>query len=134
MQIVPPFTACNHHLDSGAGHPVRRSLWAIVVKVCSLIAVIVLTLAYGAGPLSARELSIPGRDTGVPAGDSVPFDRPDERCLSRLPVDRVARVYFVLGERSHTVEALSVHLVAADIEKLMEFLSQKNDQAHRRVA
>jgi hypothetical protein len=34
-------------------------------------------------------------------------------------------VYFVLGERSHTVEALSVHLVAADIEKLMEFLSQK---------
>jgi hypothetical protein len=57
----------------------------------------------------------------------MPFHRPHERCLSRLPVDRVAGVDFVVGVRSHTGEVLSVSLMDADIEKLMEFLSQKHD-------
>jgi hypothetical protein len=33
----------------------------------------------------------------------------------------------VVGVRSHTGEVLSVYLMDADIEKLMEFLCQKHD-------
>jgi hypothetical protein len=38
-----------------------------------------------------------------------------------------AGVEFVVGWRSHTGEVLSVYRYDADIEKLMEFLSQKHD-------
>ena len=46
---------------------------------------------------------------------------------SFLIVDRVGSVDFVVGVRSHTGEVLSVYLMDADIEKLMEFLSRKHD-------
>jgi len=42
-------------------------------------------------------------------------------------VDRVGRVDFVVGVRSHTGEVLSVYLMDADIKKLMEFLARKHD-------
>ena len=42
-------------------------------------------------------------------------------------VDRVGRVDFVVGVRSHTGEVLSVYLMDADIKKLMEFLVRKHD-------
>jgi hypothetical protein len=42
-------------------------------------------------------------------------------------VDRVDRVDFVVGVRSHTGEVLSVYLVAADIEKVVEYLTRKSD-------
>ena len=48
---------------------------------------------------------------------------------SFLIVDRVGRVDFVVGVRSHTGDVLSVYLMDADIEKLMEFLTRKHDQA-----
>jgi hypothetical protein len=60
----------------------------------------------------------------------MPFNGPDEWCLSRLPVNRGVGVDFVVGVRSHAGEVLSVYLMDADIAKLMEFLSQ----AHRQVA
>ena len=34
----------------------------------------------------------------------------------------------VVGVRSHTGEVMSVYLMDADIEKLMEFLQRKHDQ------
>jgi hypothetical protein len=37
------------------------------------------------------------------------------------------RVNFVVGVRSHTGDVLSVYLIDADIEKLIEFLNRKND-------
>jgi len=46
---------------------------------------------------------------------------------SFLIVDRVGRVDFVVGVRSHTGEVLSVYLMDADIKKLMEFLARKHD-------
>jgi hypothetical protein len=46
---------------------------------------------------------------------------------SFLIVDRVGRVDFVVGVRSHTGEVLSVYLMDRDIKKLMEFLTQKGD-------
>ena len=44
-----------------------------------------------------------------------------------LIVDRVGRVDFVVGVRSHNGEVLSVYLMDHDIEKLIEFLSRKGD-------
>ena len=38
-----------------------------------------------------------------------------------------ANVDVVVGVRSHTGEVLSVYLMDADIEKLMEFLRRKHD-------
>jgi hypothetical protein len=46
---------------------------------------------------------------------------------SFLIIDRVGRVDVVVGVRSHAGEVLSVYLMDADIEKLMEFLSRKHD-------
>jgi hypothetical protein len=46
---------------------------------------------------------------------------------SRLIVDRVGRVEFVVGLRSHTGEVLSVYLTDVDVEKLIEFLTRKHD-------
>jgi hypothetical protein len=46
---------------------------------------------------------------------------------SFLIVDRAGGVDFVVAVRSHTGEVLSVYLMDGDIEKLMEFLSQKHD-------
>jgi hypothetical protein len=54
--------------------------------------------------------------TGPPLGDG-----------SFLIFDRVSRVDFVVGVRSHTGEVLSVYLVAADIKKVVEFLMRKSD-------
>ena len=48
---------------------------------------------------------------------------------SFLILDRVGSLDFVFGVRSHTGEVLSVYLKDADIEKLMEFLTRKHDQA-----
>jgi len=45
---------------------------------------------------------------------------------SFLIVDRVGRVDFVVGVRSHNGEVLSVYLMDHDIEKLIEFLSRKS--------
>jgi hypothetical protein len=47
---------------------------------------------------------------------------------SFLIVDCVGRVGFVVGVRSHTGDVLSVYLIDADIEKLIEFLTGKHDQ------
>jgi hypothetical protein len=46
-------------------------------------------------------------------------------CL--LIIDRFGNVDVVVGVRSHTGEVLSVYLVHADIEKVVEFLSRKED-------
>jgi hypothetical protein len=46
---------------------------------------------------------------------------------SFLIIDRVGRVDFVVGVRSHTGEVLSVYLMDVDIEKLVEFLRRKHD-------
>jgi hypothetical protein len=46
---------------------------------------------------------------------------------SFLIIDRVGRVDFVVGVRSHTGEVLSVYLMDIDIEKLVEFLRRKHD-------
>jgi hypothetical protein len=46
---------------------------------------------------------------------------------SLLIIDRVGRVDFVVGVRSHTGEVLSVYLMDIDIEKLVEFLRRKHD-------
>jgi hypothetical protein len=46
---------------------------------------------------------------------------------SFLVIDRVGNVDVVVGVRSHTGEVLSVYLMDADIEKLMEFLRRKHD-------
>jgi hypothetical protein len=46
---------------------------------------------------------------------------------SFLIIDRVGSVDVVVGVRSHTGEVLSVYLMDADIEKLMEFLGRKHD-------
>ena len=46
---------------------------------------------------------------------------------SFLVVDRVGRVDFVVGVRAHTGEVLSVYLMDADAEKLIEFLTGKHD-------
>jgi hypothetical protein len=46
---------------------------------------------------------------------------------SFLIIDHVGTADFVIGVRSHTGEVLSVYLMDADIEKLMEFLSRKHD-------
>jgi hypothetical protein len=46
---------------------------------------------------------------------------------SFLIVDRVGRVDFVVGVRSHAGDVLSVYLMDADIEKLLEFLSRKHE-------
>ena len=46
---------------------------------------------------------------------------------SFLIIDRVGNVDVVVGVRSHTGEVLSVYLMNADIEKLMEFLCRKHD-------
>jgi hypothetical protein len=43
-----------------------------------------------------------------------------------LVIDRVDSVVVVVGVRSHTGEVLSVYLMHADIEKLVEFLSRKH--------
>jgi hypothetical protein len=52
---------------------------------------------------------------------------------SFLIIDHVGTADFVIGVRSQTGEVLSVYLMDADIEKLMEFLSRKHDWAHRQV-
>jgi hypothetical protein len=44
-----------------------------------------------------------------------------------LIVDRVGQD-FVLGVRAHNGEVLTVYLMDVDIEKLVEFLSQKHDE------
>jgi hypothetical protein len=44
-----------------------------------------------------------------------------------LIVDRVGNADAVVGVRSHTGEVVSVYLMDADIEKLMEFLCRKHD-------
>jgi hypothetical protein len=49
---------------------------------------------------------------------------------SFLIIDRVGRVDFVVGVRSHTGEVLSAYLMDVDIEKLVEFLRRKRDSAH----
>ena len=46
---------------------------------------------------------------------------------SFLIIDRAGGVDFAVVVRSHTGEALSVYLMDADTEKLMEFLSRKHD-------
>jgi hypothetical protein len=46
---------------------------------------------------------------------------------SFLIIDRVGNMDVVVGVRSHTGEVLSVYLMDADIEKLMEFLCRKHD-------
>jgi hypothetical protein len=46
---------------------------------------------------------------------------------SFLVIDRGGNVDFVMGVRSHTGEVLSVYLMDADIQKLMEFLRRKHD-------
>jgi hypothetical protein len=46
---------------------------------------------------------------------------------SFLIIDRAGREDFVVGVRSHTGEVLSVYLMDADIEKVVEFLSRKHD-------
>jgi hypothetical protein len=46
---------------------------------------------------------------------------------SLLIVDRVGTADVVVGVRSPTGEVLSVYLMDADIEKLVEFLSGKAD-------
>ena len=53
---------------------------------------------------------------------------------SFLIVDRVGSVDFVVAVRSHTGEVLSVYLMNGDIEKVVEFLSRKDDKAHREDA
>ena len=44
-----------------------------------------------------------------------------------LIVDRVGNADAVVGVRSHTGEVVSVYLMDADVEKLMEFLCRKHD-------
>ena len=44
-----------------------------------------------------------------------------------LIIDRVGNADAVVGVRSHTGEVVSVYLMDADIEKLMEFLCRKHD-------
>jgi hypothetical protein len=46
---------------------------------------------------------------------------------SFLILDRVASVDLVIGVRSHTGEVVSVYLMNADIEKIVEFLTRKGD-------
>jgi hypothetical protein len=46
---------------------------------------------------------------------------------SFLIIDRIGNVDVVIGVRSHTGEVVSVYLMDADIEKLMQFLSRKHD-------
>ena len=46
---------------------------------------------------------------------------------SFLIIDRVGNVDVVIGVRSHAGEVLSVYLMDADVEKLMEFLRRKQD-------
>ena len=48
-----------------------------------------------------------------------------------LIVDRVGQD-FVVGVRDHTGEVLTVYLMDADIEKLVEFLSQKQREPRLR--
>jgi hypothetical protein len=52
---------------------------------------------------------------------------------SFLIIDRVGRLDFVVGVRSHTGEVLSVYLMDHDVEKLIEFLRRKRDWAHQQV-
>ena len=52
---------------------------------------------------------------------------------SFLIIDRVGNADAVAGVRSHAGEVLSVYLMDADVEKLMEFLRRKQDSAHRQV-
>ena len=52
MEIVLPFTAWGLHLDSGAGDPVGQGP---LTTGCSFVAMVILSLACSAGPLSARE-------------------------------------------------------------------------------
>jgi hypothetical protein len=40
-------------------------------------------------------------------------------------IDRVGGTDFVLGVRSHTGDVLSVYLMDVDIQKVVEFVSQK---------
>ena len=47
---------------------------------------------------------------------------------SFLIIDRVGNADAVVGVRSHTGEVVSVYLMDADIEKLIEFLTGKHDQ------
>jgi hypothetical protein len=44
-----------------------------------------------------------------------------------LIIDRVGNADAVVGVRSHTGEVVSVYLMDADVEKLMEFLCRKHD-------
>jgi hypothetical protein len=46
---------------------------------------------------------------------------------SLLILDRVGRMEFVVGLRSHTSEVLSVYLTDVDVEKLIEFLTREHD-------
>jgi hypothetical protein len=46
---------------------------------------------------------------------------------SLLILDRVGRMEFVVGLRSHTGEVLSVYLTDVDVEKLIEFLTREHD-------
>jgi hypothetical protein len=46
---------------------------------------------------------------------------------SFLIIDRVGRADVVLGVRADTGEVLSVYLMGADIEKVVEFLTRKED-------
>jgi len=46
---------------------------------------------------------------------------------SYLILDRVGGVDVVVGVRSHTGEVLSVYLMDRDIEKVVEFLTRKDD-------
>jgi hypothetical protein len=59
-----------------------------------------------------------GRTVGLAIGD---------HDGSLLIVDRVGRVEFVVGLRSHTGEVLSVYLTDVDVEKLIDFLTWKHD-------
>ena len=46
---------------------------------------------------------------------------------SFLIVERAGAANFVVRVRSHTREVLSVYLIDAEIEKVVEFLSRKHD-------
>jgi hypothetical protein len=52
---------------------------------------------------------------------------------SYLILDRVGGADVVVGVRPHTGEVLSVYLMDADIETLMEFLSRRHEESQRQA-
>ena len=74
--------------------------------------------ATGSDKQAADTGHSPGPDVGLAIGD---------HDGSLLIVDRVGRVEFVVGLRSHAGEVLSVYRTDVDVEKLIEFLTWKHD-------